>query len=153
MNKKLSGILTILSGIIGFVAFYFFARILMEGDDPIVESADLQASIVSPFISFAVFALIATIILTVLFSIWNLIQNPHVLKTSLIGIGVMVVILVISYVAASDGVVTDAMGNMLPDGEAGSVSKWVSTLINYSFILGAIGLVFVLVDFVKGLIK
>ncbi|SNR55155.1 hypothetical protein SAMN06265371_10580 [Lutibacter agarilyticus] len=153
MNKKLSGILTIVAGIIGFVAFYFFIRIVMEGDDPIVESADLQASIVSPFISFATFILIATAVIAVVFSIWNLIKNPEVLKTSLLGIGVMVVLLVVSYVLASDGAVTDGIGNILPEGEAGSVSKWVSTLINYSFILGAIGLVFVLLDFVKGLVK
>ena len=153
MSKKLSGILTIVAAIIGFGAFYFFVRIVMEGDDPIVESADLQASIVSPFISFASFVLIATMAITILFSLWNLIKNPHVLKTSLIGIGIMAVLLVVSYVLASDGAVTDGIGNILPEGEAGSVSKWVSTLINYSFILGAIGLVFVLLDFVKGLIK
>lgn len=153
MNKKLSGILTIVSGIIGFIAFYFFARIVMEGDDPIVGSADLQASIVSPFISFAAFVLIATAVLAVVFSIWNLIRNPHVLKTSLVGVGVMAVVLVVSYFLAGDGAVTDAVGAVLPEGEAGSVSKWVGTLMNYSFILGAIGLVLVLFDFVKGLIK
>lgn len=153
MSKKLSGILTIIAGIIGFAAFYFFVRIVMEGDDQVTESAALQASIVSPFISFALFVLIATAALAVLFSIWNLVQNPHVLKTSLLGIVVMAVLLIVSYFLAADGAVTDAVGNVLPDGEAGSVSKWVSTLINYSFILGAIGLVFVLFDFVKGLIK
>lgn len=153
MSKKLSGILTIIAGVIGFAAFYFFVRIVMEGDDQVTESAALQASIVSPFISFALFVLIATAALAVLFSIWNLVQNPHVLKTSLLGIVVMAVLLIVSYFLAADGAVTDAVGNVLPDGEAGSVSKWVSTLINYSFILGAIGLVFVLFDFVKGLIK
>ena len=62
-------------------------------------------------------------------------------------------LLIVSYALASDGAVTDGIGKILPEGEAGSVSKWVSTLINYSFILGAIGLVFVAIDFVKGLVK
>ena len=71
----------------------------------------------------------------------------------MMGIAIMGVLLVIAYVFASDAASTDAMGNIMADGEAGSVSKWVSTLINYSFILGAIGLVLFLFDFVKSLVK
>ena len=153
MNKKLSGILTIVSAVIGFIAFYFFIRIVMVGDDTIENDAAAQASIVSPFISFATFVLYATAIITVVFSVINLVKNPHVLKTSLIGIGAMAVILVVAYSLASDAEVTDGVGKVLEFGEQGSISKWVSTLINYSFILGAIGLVFVLLDFVKGLVK
>lgn len=153
MNKKLSGILTIVSAVIGFIAFYFFIRIVMVGDDTIENDAAAQASIVSPFISFATFVLYATAIITVVFSVINLVKNPHVLKTSLIGIGAMAVILVVAYSLASDAEVTDGVGKVLEYGEQGSISKWVSTLINYSFILGAIGLVFVLLDFVKGLVK
>jgi hypothetical protein len=59
----------------------------------------------------------------------------------------------LAYAFASDEAVTDAMGKVLPDGEAGTVSQWVSTLINYSFILGAIGLGFFLYDFVRSLVK
>ena len=69
------------------------------------------------------------------------------------GVGAMALLLVLAYAFASDEAVTDAMGNVLPDGEAGSVSQWVSTLINYRFILGAIGLGFFLFDFVKSLVK
>jgi len=65
----------------------------------------------------------------------------------------MAVLLVVAYSLASDGAVTDGVGKILPEGDAGSVSKWVGTLINYSFILGAIALVLVFVDFAKGLVK
>ena len=153
MSKKISGILTAVTAIIGFIGFYFFIRIVMVGDDSLETDASLQASIVSPFISFANFILIATAAIAVVFSVLNLIKHPDVLKRSLMAVTILGVLLIISYALASDGAVTDGIGKVLPEGEAGSVSKWVSTLINYSFILGAIGLVFVAIDFVKGLVK
>ncbi|WP_298365712.1 hypothetical protein [uncultured Lutibacter sp.] len=153
MNKKLSKILTIVAGLIGLVAFYFFIRIVMIGDDTIETDADVQASIVSPFISFAKFILIATAVISVVFSLINLVKNPQVLKRTLIGLGALAVILVIAYSVSSDAAVLDVSGRVLEDGEAGSISKWVSTGINFSFILGAIGLVFFLLDFIKGLAK
>lgn len=153
MNQKLSKILTLVAGFIGLVAFYFFIRIVMIGDETIETDADVQASIVSPFINFAKIILIATTAIAVVFSIVNLVKHPQVLKRTLIGLGILAVFLVISYVLASDAAVTDPFGRILPDGEAGSVSKWVSTGINFSAILGVIGLGFFVVDFVKGLAK
>ena len=107
----------------------------------------------APFITFSIITLVATAGIAVIYSMLNLFKHPDVLKRTLMGVGVLAVLLVLSYVFASGDAVTDQMGKILPDGEAGSVSKWVSTLINYSFILGAIGLVFFLVDFVRGLVK
>jgi len=153
MNNKLSGILTIVAGLIGVITFYFFIRVVMVGDDALETDAALQASIVSPFIGFARIVLIATMVITIVFSIVNLIKQPGVLKRSLVAVGILAVILVVAYSFASDGAVTDGVGKILEDGEAGSTSKWVSTLINYSFILGGIGLAMVGVDFVKGLVK
>ncbi|HEY9169646.1 MAG TPA: hypothetical protein VIN72_09175 [Lutibacter sp.] len=153
MNTKTSKILTFVTGFIGLVGFYFFVRIVMEGDDAIKEDGALQASILSPFISFSIFLLIASAAIAVIFSMLNLTKHPEVLKRTLLGVGVMAILLVLAYVFATDEAVTDGMGKILPDGEAGSVSHWVSTLINYSFILGTIGLGFFLFDFVKSLVK
>ena len=156
MIKKLSGILTIVAGLIGFVAFYFFVRIMMEGDEAIeamLADETISDNIVSPFISFAKFVLIATTLIAIGFSLINLIKHPDVLKKSLMGIGALAVLLVISYVMASDAAVTDTVGNVLEGGEAGSVSKWVSTGINFSAILGGIGLLFFVVDFGRSLVK
>jgi hypothetical protein len=153
MDDKKSKILTYVTGLIGLIGFYFFIRIVMEGDDAIETNVDLQASILSPFISFSKYLLIATALLSVVFSLLNLFKHPHVLKTALIGIAFMCVLLAGAYFFASDGAVTDGMGKVIEGGEAGTVSKWVSTLINYSFILGAIGLGFFLFDFVKSLVK
>ena len=153
MNTKTSKILTFVTGFIGLVGFYFFVRIVMEGDDAIKEDGALQASILSPFISFSIFLLIATALIAIIFSLHNLTKHPEVLKRTLLGVGAMALLLVLAYVFATDEATTDAMGKVILDGEAGSVSKWVSTLINYSFILGAIGLGFFLFDFVKSLVK
>lgn len=153
MNTKTSKILTFVTGFIGLVGFYFFIRIVMEGDDAIKEDGALQASILAPFISFSIFLLIATALISVVFSLLNLTKHPEVLKRTLLGVGAMAILLVLAYVFATDEATTDAMGKIILDGEAGSVSKWVSTLINYSFILGAIGLGFFLFDFVKSLVK
>ena len=53
MNSKVSKILSLVSGFIGLVAIYFLTRIIMEGDDAVKESLELQNSLVSPFVSFA----------------------------------------------------------------------------------------------------
>ncbi|MEX1381872.1 hypothetical protein [Lutibacter sp.] len=153
MNKKFSKILTLVAGLIGLIAFYFFIRIVMVGDDIIETDADVQASIVSPFINFAKFVLIATGVIAVVFSILNLVKHPQVLKRTLLGVAALAVILVIAYSVSSDAAVLDVSGRVLEDGEAGSVSKWVSTGINFSAILGVIGLGFFVVDFVRSLAK
>lgn len=153
MDDKKSKILTYVTGFIGLIGFYFFIRIMMEGDTAIMEDVDVQNSVLSPFISFSIFLLIATTAIAVVFSMINLTKHPEVLKRTLLGVAAMAVLLVVAYLFASDSATTDAMGKIILDGEAGSVSKWVSTLINYSFILGAIGLGFFLFDFVKSIVK
>jgi len=151
MNKNLSKILSLVSGVIGIIAIYFLARIIIEGDDAVKESVDLQNSIISPYVTFAKVILYVTATLAVVFSLWNLIRHPKMLKKTLVSLAALAVVLVIAYMMASDAEVTNASGMVLKDGEAGSISKWVSTGIWYSLILGAIGLLFFLWDFVKSL--
>ena len=153
MSKNLSKILTLVAGLIGLIAFYFFIRIVMVGDDTLENDAAAQASIISPFISFAKFVLISTGLIAVVFSLLNLVKHPQVLKRSLMGVGALLVLLFVAYFMASDAEVTDSVGRVLEDGEAGSISKWVSTGINFSAILGVIGLTFFLFDFTKSLAK
>lgn len=152
MNSTVSKILSLVSGLIGLIAIYFLARIIMEGDDAVKESLDLQNSLVSPFVAFARIILIITAIIAIVFSLWNLIRQPKLLKKSLISLAAMAVLLIVAYGLASDAAVTNASGMVIKDGDAGPVSKWVSTGIIYSMILGGIGLAFFLWDFVKGLI-
>lgn len=153
MNSKFSKILKLATGLIGLIGFYYFIRIMMIGDDVLETDAELQNSVLSPFVSFATYLLIATAVIAVVFSMLNLFKHPKALKRSLLGVGILAVILIIAYVGASDAAVTNSMGDILKDGEAGTVSKWVSTLINFSFYLGAIGLIFFFLDFAKSLVK
>ena len=153
MSKNFSKLLTLGAGLIGLIAFYFFVRIVMTGDDILETDLEAQASIISPFISFAKWILIITAVVAVVFSLMNLVKHPKVLKRSLIGVAIMAVFLIVAYSTASDAAVTDSVGRILEDGEAGSVSKWVSTGINFSGILGVIGLAFFLVDFSRSLVK
>ena len=151
MNSKVSKILSLVSGLIGLIAIYFLVRIIMEGDDSVKESLDLQNSLVSPFVQFAKVILIITTIVAVVFSLWNLVRQPKLLKKTLISLAALAVLLLISYMMSSDEATTNMSGNIIKDGEAGSTSKWVSTGIWYSMILGAIGLGFFAWDFVKSL--
>ena len=123
----------------------------MEGDDDVKERVDLQNSRVSAFVQFAKVILLITTVVAVVFSLWNLVRQPKLLKKTLVSLAALAVLLLISYMMASDEATTNMSGNIIKDGEAGSTSKWVSTGIWYSMILGAIGLGFFLVDFVKSL--
>ena len=153
MNSKVSKILSLVSGFIGLVAIYFLTRIIMEGDDAVKESLELQNSLVSPFVSFAKVILIITTIIAVVFSLWNLIKHPKLLKKTLASVGILAVLLIFAYAISSDAAVTNMSGNIIKDGEAGSTSKWVSTGIWYSMVLGGIGLGFFLWDFIKSLVS
>ena len=153
MNDKLSKILSIITGIIGFVAVYFLIRIIMEGDDVVKNNVDVQNSLVSPYITFAKIILIITAVISVVFSLLNLIKHPQLLKKTLISLAALGVVLVLSYFMADDGATLSSSGQMLKDGEAGATSKWVSTGIWYSLILGAAGLLVIFGGFVKTLIS
>ena len=153
MNDKISKILSVVTGLIGLIGVYFLVRIIMEGDDVVKESVDVQNSLVSPYITFAIWILAITAILAIVFSIWNLIKHPQLLKQTLISLVALGALLALAYALADDSAVTNVSGNVLKDGEAGSVSKWVSTGIWYTMILGAIALLGILAGFVKSLVS
>jgi len=153
MNEKLSKILSIVTAVISLVAIYFLIMIIMEGDDAVKESVDLQNSLVSPYISFAKIILYITAILAIGFSILNLVKNPQLLKKSLISLVALGLLLAISYAMADDGETLNASGLVLKDGEAGTTSKWVSTGIWYSLVLGGVGLLVIFGGFVKSLVS
>jgi len=63
------------------------------------------------------------------------------------------VLLAMAYMLASDAAVLNVSGNIVKDGEAGAVSKWVSTGIWYTLILGGIAMLTILAGFVKSLVS
>ena len=152
-NNKLSKILTIVAGAISLIGVFFMVRIIMVGDDTLKSDPAAQGSIVSPFVTFAIIVLIAVTVVTIVLSLRNLVKNPQSLKKSLMGIGVLGVVLLLTYFTASDGAILDSFGDVVKDGEAGNVSQWVSALINFTGLLGAAGLAIIGFGIVKNIKK
>ena len=154
MNNKLSKVLTIIAVIIALIGAIFYIRVVMAGDEAIEGSADLQNTIISPFVWLTVIVLIATAGAALLSSIISLVKKPEQLKKTLLSIVVLGVVLVIAYLLKDGSVVLDAQGKIVEGGEEGVASNiWSSTGIWYSIILGGVGLVLFLYDMVKSLIK
>lgn len=154
MNNKLSKVLTIIAVIIALIGAIFYIRVVMAGDDAIEDSADLQNTIISPFVWLTVIVLIATAGAALLSSVISLVKKPEQLKKTLLSIAVLGVVLVIAYLLKDGSVVLDAQGKIVEGGEEGVTSNvWSSTGIWYSIILGGVGLVLFLYDMVKSLIK
>ena len=152
-NNKLSKILTIVAAVIGIVGAFFLIRIMSAGSDEVQNSAELQNSIVSPFIYFTQIVLFVAAAAAIIFSVLNLVKHPQALKKTLMMLAVMGVILAIAYFTASDAAVTDITGKIIKNGEAGSTSKWVSAMINFTGLLGLGGLVLVGTGIVRGMLK
>ena len=152
-NIKLSKILTIVAGAISLIGVFFMVRIIMVGDDTLKSDAAAQSSVISPFVTFALIILVTVAVVAVVLSLLNLVKNPQNLKKSLMGVGVLGVVLLLTYFTASDAAVLDSFGDVVKDGEAGNVSKWVSALINFTGILGAAGLGIIGFGIVKNVIK
>jgi len=151
MSKKMSKILMLVAGAIGVIAIFFLARIVIEGDDAISASAELQGSVVTPFVTFSIIILVLTALVAVVFSAFTLVQQPEQLKKALLGIGVLGGLLLITYFVSPNTQVVDVTGKVLM--EESSTSQLVSAGISYSFLLGTIGIGFFLWDFVKSMIK
>jgi uncharacterized membrane protein len=152
MNQKLTNILKGLVGFIAVVAAYFFVMIISTGDDVIVEGGG-SLGIVGPMVSFSIGLFLVVLGLTLLFSIVGLFKKPEALKKTLLGLVVLGIFLAVAYSLAADGAVTDVTGEVLPGGEAGSNSKWVSTGIWYTVLLGATAFGTILMGGIKSIIK
>ena len=143
-----SKILTIVTAVLGLIGVILLVRVFMAGDESIQTNPEAQG-VVDPLITYTKFLLIIAAVIAIVFSIINLVKNPADLKMTLLGIVVLGVLLAIAYFTASGDAVTDAAGKILKDGEAGSVSKWVSALINFTGILGVVGILMILFGVVK----
>ena len=146
---KNTKILNIGVAIVMLLGLFFWIRTGMNGDD-LKGNADLQASVLNPFSYLTFFLLLVSAGAAVVFSVINLVKHPTLLKRSLIGLGAMAVILLVAYLMSSDSVVHNLQGEELASAD---VSKWVSTGIWYSILLGGIGLLFFVYDFAKSFIK
>lgn len=152
MNQNLSKILKGFVALIAVVAAYFFIKIISTGDEVIIEGGG-SLGIVGPMVSFSIGLFLVVLGLTVIFSVVGLFKKPEALKKTLLGLVVLGIFLAISYGLAPDAAVTDVTGEVLEGGEAGSNSKWVSTGIWYTLLLGATAIATIVLGGVKSIIK
>lgn len=151
MNSK---VLTIITAIIGVLGIVFLIMVGMADGPEAVDSAS------GTMVSYAFYLLIATAAIAVIISIIELIANPKALKKALINLVILAILFVIAYFVSSDSIPLNAAGNpmqiksgdrILPMEEAKNTAKWVGTLITYTGILGAVGILAIAFGFVKGL--
>lgn len=149
MNSKLSKILTIIVAVISVIGIALFINVSLTDGTP-----ESVSSAVGPLIAFSLYLFYAAVIVTIGLSIRALVKNPENLKKTLLGLGVMLVLLIVSYLIGDSEPVLDSQGKVLEGGELGAASnQWVGTLIWYSTILVLIGGIFFVYDLAKGLIK
>ena len=116
----------------GVIAAVLLARVLMAGDDSITDSADVQASVVDPFLWVSYIVLGIVIALVLIYVLKGLFRGN--IKKTLISIGVFLLIVVLAYVLADDNIIYDR--NDVAQISA-SGSKWVGAGLITFYILGA----------------
>lgn len=129
--KKLS---TIFVGIVGVISIIFLVMIIGTGDDAI--KAGESSGTVNTFMYSAYVILIVTIALVLLFTLKGLFTNTATLKSTLIGAGAFLAVLVISY-AISGGDTTDYFYNHIKSTDAESHLVGAGIVSFYVLIIAA----------------
>lgn len=153
-DNNLAKYLSIFVAVIALIGAILFIRVFMADIDALENDPDVQKSVVNPIVWFSAALLYIAIIITVGLSLWSMIKNPNNLKKIGLGLGLLTVVLVISYFTADSNAVLDTQGLVLEGGEAGtSMNQWVGTGIWFSVALGLVASLFFVYDLLKGLIK
>ena len=140
-------ILKYIALVIGVVGLILWGRVLMTGDDAIETSADVQASVVTPFL-YVAYIVFALIILLVLFYVIKGLFSGDIKKT-LISVGAFVAIIVVAYL------VTDGTEVVTTDGDVLSASTvhWVGAGLVTFYILAGLAILLMVVSGIRKLIK
>ncbi|MGB5941884.1 MAG: hypothetical protein WBG71_03305 [Leeuwenhoekiella sp.] len=129
-------ILKIIGFILAIAGAVWLIRIILAGDEAIKADADLQSTLVLPFIYIAYITMAIILAFVIFFVLKNLFTNTASLKSTLLGVGLFGAVVLISYFLA-DGVETP-----MRDGEvlSASGSKWVGAGIYMFYILAIIAI-------------
>lgn len=141
-------ILKYLAIVLGVLGLILLGRVLLAGNDAIETSADVQASVVDPFMYVAYFVFLVIVVLVLFFVIKGLFSGK--IKNTLISLGVFLAIVLIAYLLA-DGEAMYNRNEVQVIGENGS--KWVSTGLITFYFLAAIAVGAMVISGVKKLIK
>lgn len=122
----------------------FFFYTLALGDEAIeLNTEGSQAVTVSPLIYLAYISLALIVTVVLIFVFKGLFSSAEVLKKSLVSVGLLVLVALISYfVLADDSVLDAATGKVieLEDGEllTAGTSKWIGASLYMFYILGVV---------------
>lgn len=140
-------ILKYLALVIGVIGLILLGRIIMTGDDAIENSADVQASVVDPFmiVAYIVFAII--VVLVLFFVIKGLFKGD--IKKTLISVGAFAAVILIAYL------ITDGSEFTTRDGEVLTATEvhWVGAGLVTFYILAGIAIGAMVISGVRKLIK
>lgn len=140
-------ILKYLALVIGVIGLILLGRIIMTGDDAIESSANVQASVVDPFMIVA-YLVFAVIVLLVLFYVIKGLFRGNI-KRTLISVGAFALVIVIAYF------LTDGTEVVTRDGEVFTANQihWVGAGLVTFYILAGIAVGAMVISGVKKLIK
>ena len=116
--------------IIAVLSLVFLALVMANGDGN-------NDSWISALIYLSYVILFACVAIVLIYVLKNLFTHKDTLKRTLITLGILAGVLVISYVVADGSDVYNVKKELLV---SGSSSKWVSTGLNMTYILGTVAL-------------
>lgn len=129
------------------VAVILLARLWMAGDEAVINSATVQASVVTPFLYLSYIVLALTVILVLIFVIKGLFSGN--IKNTLISIGAFILIVAIAYLLTDGTQMTLDNGDIL----SASASHWISAGLVLFYILSGIAVLLMVLSGAKKLIK
>ena len=140
-------ILKYLAIVIGVIGLILLGRVIMTGDDAIEASADVQASVVTPFL-YVAYLVFAIIVLLVLFYVIKGLFSGDI-KRTLMAVGAFIVVIGIAYV------LTDGTQRTLSDGTtlSASADHWVGAGLVTFYMLAGIAILLMVVSGIRKLIK
>ena len=136
---KVLKIVALVLGVLGAVAL---ANLLFTGDEVVKQTGDG----LNLFLNLAYVTFFLTIALVLIFVLRDLFTSDSI-KSTLIGVGLLVVVLAISYGVANGDAITLPNGSQLSE----SGSRWVSTGLNAFYVLGIGAIAAMLVSEIKNL--
>lgn len=133
---NLQKVVKIIVLIIGLIALFFLARIMMIGDEAIA-SDEANQGIVSSYIMLSIIVLIVTALIALLFSLKNILSSSEKMKSALKAVGALVIVVAIAYFLSGGTEQTLDGGEIL----TASQSHWIETGIRTFYILVIVAIV------------
>lgn len=127
---NLHKVIKIAALVVAILSLVFLALIMSSSDA-------VNSSWISPLIYLSYVILFACVAVVLIYVFKNLFSNKETLKKSMITIGLLVGLLIISYIIADGSDVYNVKKELLV---SGSASKWVSTGLNMSYFLGFVSI-------------